>query len=407
MVVGRYDYRLEEVVVRVAGLPRALEGYTDREVSDMHAGLFVGVRELSLGLSRVREVKPDLLVVTGDLVDFDARYGPSSAAPWPTPGRPRATGSSRSWATTTTTRGRTTWRRRSGAAGVDVLVNAGKRVRAGDGGGFALLGVDDLWAKRRGGPGPHLERAIGMVPPDAPRILLAHNPLFVDAAAGHVALQLSGHMHGGQMNPGVRLASLFTRYVAGRYERDGTTLWVNRGFGVAGPPVRLEAPPEVTEDRPRRGLKVPSFGSFPRGRYSSRGAMRARLILACSLAAWAGVLAHDARADDATPTPTPTATPAATPTASDVEQARGLDREGARAFREGRYNNAVRFFQDAYKLGAPDVELWNIARCYLKLDEPEEASRALTEYLARPDLSPQDRSQRRPSSRSSTSAARR
>jgi uncharacterized protein len=54
-------------------------------------------------------------------------------------------------------------------------------------------------------------------------------------------------MHGGQINPGVHVAAMFTRYVAGRYERQGTTLWVNRGFGVAGPPVRLEAPPEVTK----------------------------------------------------------------------------------------------------------------------------------------------------------------
>ena len=133
------------------------------------------------------------------------------------------------------------------AAGVEVLVNAGKTIRPNDGGGFALLGVDDLWAKRAGGAGPNLDRALAMVPADAPRILLAHNPGCLDLAAGKVALQLSGHMHGGQINPGVHLAAIFARYVAGRYERAGTTLWVNRGFGVAGPQVRLDAPPEVTK----------------------------------------------------------------------------------------------------------------------------------------------------------------
>jgi predicted MPP superfamily phosphohydrolase len=133
------------------------------------------------------------------------------------------------------------------AAGIDSLVNAGRVIRAGDGGGFALLGVDDAWGGRAGGPGPKLQRALDMVPADAPRILLSHQPSTVDYWAGKVALQLSGHTHGGQINPGFRPADLFMRYVAGRYERNGTTLYVNRGFGVVGPPARVGAPPEVTK----------------------------------------------------------------------------------------------------------------------------------------------------------------
>jgi predicted MPP superfamily phosphohydrolase len=76
---------------------------------------------------------------------------------------------------------------------------------------------------------------------------LSHQPRYVDIVAGRVALQLSGHTHGGQINPGFRPVDLISRYVSGRYERFGTTLWVNRGFGVAGPPVRLGASPEVTK----------------------------------------------------------------------------------------------------------------------------------------------------------------
>jgi predicted MPP superfamily phosphohydrolase len=130
---------------------------------------------------------------------------------------------------------------------IEVLVNRGKVIRAGDGGGFALLGVDDMWALRSGGEGPDLDAALRMVPEDLPRILLAHQPNFIDESARRVALQLSGHTHGGQINPGFRPASLFLRYVAGRYEVEGTTLYINRGFGVAGPPARVGAPPEVSK----------------------------------------------------------------------------------------------------------------------------------------------------------------
>jgi predicted MPP superfamily phosphohydrolase len=130
---------------------------------------------------------------------------------------------------------------------IEVLVNRGRVLRAGDGGGFALLGVDDMWATRSGGMGPNLDDALAMVPPDLPRILLAHQPNFILESAGKVALQLSGHTHGGQINPGFRPASLFLRYLVGRYEVEGTTLYVNRGFGVAGPPSRIGAPPEVSK----------------------------------------------------------------------------------------------------------------------------------------------------------------
>ena len=82
---------------------------------------------------------------------------------------------------------------------------------------------------------------------DLPRIVLSHQPKTFRDMAGKCALQLSGHTHGGQINPGFRPADLVFEFVAGRYERAGSTLWVNRGFGTAGPPSRVGAPPEVTK----------------------------------------------------------------------------------------------------------------------------------------------------------------
>lgn len=242
---ARHIFEVEEVTVRIPGLPRALEGYTLAQISDIHIGLFVGDRELAEGLSRVRDVGADMLLVTGDLVDMDARHAPRLARALadasPRDGVVAILGNHDYYA------GASIVTDAMRAAGIEMLVNAGKTVRPGDGGGFALLGVDDLWGKARGGPGPLLDRAAAMVPSDLPRVLLAHQPFYFRTAAGKVALQLSGHTHGGQINPGINMASFVSHYVAGRYERNGSTLWVNRGFGVVGAPVRIGAPPEVSK----------------------------------------------------------------------------------------------------------------------------------------------------------------
>jgi predicted MPP superfamily phosphohydrolase len=124
--------------------------------------------------------------------------------------------------------------------------NTGRIIRPGDGGGFALLGVDDVSSWRRRRTGPRLDLALASVRPDLARILLSHQPVTVDLWPGEVAAQLSGHTHGGQINPGFSPLGLFMKYVAGSYSVGGTTLYVNRGFGTVGAPSRIGAPPEVT-----------------------------------------------------------------------------------------------------------------------------------------------------------------
>jgi predicted MPP superfamily phosphohydrolase len=230
--------------VKIRGLPRALDGYVIGQVSDVHTGLYVGERDLDEGLSRLREVKADLIVVTGDIVDFDPFFAPLAA-------RKLSEVTARDGVFAILGNhdhytGGAVVSAALRAAGVRTLVNEGLVVRPGDGGGFALLGVDDLWSAVRGGAGPLLARAQAMVPDDRPSILLSHQPSTVDLWAGRVALQLSGHTHGGQVNPGFRPADFLLRYVAGRYDVRGTLLYVNRGFGTVGPPARVMAPPEVT-----------------------------------------------------------------------------------------------------------------------------------------------------------------
>jgi predicted MPP superfamily phosphohydrolase len=247
-VRGRHDYQIEEVVVRIAGWPRALDGYTIAQISDVHVGAFVGERELDRGLELITRIRPDLVVATGDLVDYDAAavepLAARLAAVRARDGAFAIAGNHDHYA------GAAAVAERLRRAGIRVLYNEGLVLRGGDGGGFALLGVDDLQGRNvpaAGWFGPDLGAAIESVPRELPRILLAHQPIYFHESQGRVALQLSGHTHGGQINPGFSPARLVTRWVAGRYDEGGSTLWVNRGFGTAGPPSRINAPPEVTK----------------------------------------------------------------------------------------------------------------------------------------------------------------
>lgn len=252
---GRYDYSLEEVSFKLPGLGRGLSGFSIAQLSDTHIGVFVGDPELRAAEELLQKARPDLIVLTGDLLDSDPRLADQL-------GRfvRRLTGLARYGVIAIPGN-------HDYFAGVEAVAaavtSAGARMLRNDalivgdaGAGFSLLGVDDVWARREGN-GPDLERAVralpqlaGRVAPalDLPRVLLCHNPSFFAESAGRVALQLSGHTHGGQVNLGVRPAEYLLEggWVAGRYARAGSALYVNRGFGTVGPPARIGSAPEVT-----------------------------------------------------------------------------------------------------------------------------------------------------------------
>jgi predicted MPP superfamily phosphohydrolase len=254
-LIGRHDYALEEVTLRLPGLSKAYDGFTIVQLSDIHVGSFVGDAELEAGLELVRQARPDLIVLTGDLIDHDARVAYRLGSfvrrlgPLAREGVVAITGNHDFYAGVKPTVAALE------AAGARVLRNEGKVI--GGAQGFSLLGVDDIWARRFDPTaGPDLERAVASLPlvegrhlaRDLPRLLLCHNPSYFEHAAGKVAAQLSGHTHGGQVNLVVRPADAFLKngWVAGHYERAGSSLYINRGFGTAGPPARIGSPPEIT-----------------------------------------------------------------------------------------------------------------------------------------------------------------
>jgi len=240
--------------MRIPELSRALDGFTIVQLSDIHIGAFVGDAELRTAEELVRRAKPDLIVLTGDMLDNDAALADKLGAfvrrlaPIARAGVVAISGNHDFYA------GIHPVVRAIRAGGGTILQNQG-RVIGGGGAEFALLGVDDVWARRRGG-GPDLAHAVGSLREsglgervlELPRILLCHNPSFFEEAAGHVSLQLSGHTHGGQVSLIVNPAEwvLKNGWVRGRYEQQGSQLYVNRGFGTVGPPARVGSPPEVT-----------------------------------------------------------------------------------------------------------------------------------------------------------------
>src|SRR5205823_9100323 len=131
------------------------------------------------------------------------------------------------------------------AAGVRVLRNQWQLVGGGDQ-RIVIAGVDDTWAGRA-----DLPRALARRPADVFTLLLAHDPdLFEEAAAHAVPLTLSGHTHGGQLAVPFaaqrwNLARLITRFTAGLYRDGKSVLYVNRGAGTTGPPIRLGVPSEI------------------------------------------------------------------------------------------------------------------------------------------------------------------
>ena len=245
--VGRRDYTVETVPIKLAKLPRALDGLTIVQLSDLHVGTYVSERELSAALQLVRDAKPDLIVLTGDLLDHDVSYAPMlarfarSLSGLARHGVHAIPGNHDYYA------GAAAVMQALREAGTDVLLN--RHVRIGQGSAALILaGLDDVQAPRFDSAGPRLDLAFDGLDEQLPRVLLSHNPSYFRHAHALADLTLSGHTHGGQITMFINPAELVLRhgFVRGHYSYEGSQLYVNRGFGTAGPPARIGSAPEIT-----------------------------------------------------------------------------------------------------------------------------------------------------------------
>ncbi len=238
--------RITEQVVRIPRLPKALEGFSIVQLTDIHVGPFIRRKFMDELVNRTNALKPDLVAITGDLVDGDVpTLGESVAALGHLRSRYGSyfvTGNHDYYS------GDEAWTAFLEDLGIDVLRNRSKRI--GDAGGsFDLLGVDD-WSgwRRRNRPGYDLDRALAGHDPDRAAVLLAHQPAnFTEAAARGVDLQISGHTHGGQIFPATVVIGFLWEHSAGLYQHGDSQIFVSRGCGFWGPPMRVGSPPEIVK----------------------------------------------------------------------------------------------------------------------------------------------------------------
>jgi predicted MPP superfamily phosphohydrolase len=249
---GQATVARTRVRVEIPGLASALDGLRVVQISDLHIGNGLQGERLTRMVERTNALEPDLIVITGDIFDFDPAFIED--------GLRRLSG----------------LRARRGVYAIlgnhDVYTGLERVVE-----GFArlapgirllrdeivklpleetlyLAGIEDPgpdWSARRLEL-PALERLAAQRPADGPTLLLVHRPeAFPQAARLGFPLVLAGHTHGGQLalpTPGGpwNLARIVTRFTRGRYQLGSSTLYVTRGVGVGGPALRVNCSREIT-----------------------------------------------------------------------------------------------------------------------------------------------------------------
>jgi len=253
-LVGRRRFAIEHFELPIAGLSGALSEFTVVQLTDIHLGPFMPPEELAAYVDAVNQLKPDLIALTGDFV----ASSPTEAAPCAETlaalkaryGIYACLGNHDAYAGI-----EEDLSRMFAEKGIRMLRNDAASHRIHDT-TLNVLGIDDLRAGE-----PDLPRALDAAKKDTGevRLLLSHRPeIFPVAARNGVEVVLSGHYHGGQVKLGPESANLsvarfLTPYVEGRYHLSrrstggakGSVLFVGRGVGITGLPIRINCPPQI------------------------------------------------------------------------------------------------------------------------------------------------------------------
>ncbi|MET4593140.1 MULTISPECIES: metallophosphoesterase [unclassified Sphingomonas] len=243
---------VKDIDVVVRDLPKRYDGYRLLQLTDLHISRLFPARWASAVVDRANASGVDLIVVTGDFIDGSVAMRERDVAPlarlrapdgvYAIPGNHEYFFDYAAWM------------QHLSGLGIRMLPNA-NRVLERQGERLAIVGVTDLSAPGAGQAGPDLATAIRGVPAGVPVVLLDHQPRNARYGAERgVALQLSGHTHGGMIRGLDRIVARANNgYVSGRYRVGDMTLYVSNGTGLwPGFALRLGTPSEMTRITLRR-----------------------------------------------------------------------------------------------------------------------------------------------------------
>lgn len=232
---------LEEIDIKLKNLKRS---YSIVQLSDVHIGGLIDQKFIRDIVQRVNVLSPDIVVITGDLVDIALKYAKPALNELKNlqtkygiyfiVGNHEYIHGIDEIITTIN------------SLGIKTLEN--ENVYIGEtNNGFNLSGVYDVAGYRAEHHIPDIEKALQNINSNSPTVLLAHQPRYIEEVKEDVDLVLSGHTHGGQLYPFRVLVKLVQPYLAGLYQHnEKTQIYVNKGTGFWGPPMRLGASSEIT-----------------------------------------------------------------------------------------------------------------------------------------------------------------
>jgi len=245
---ARRTARVVERDIALRNLPAPLEGFSIVQLSDIHVGPTIKQGYIDAIVKRVNELSPDLVVITGDLVDGSVADLTGDIAPLAQVSARHGvyvvTGNHEYYS------GADSWIAEFERLGMKVLLNRHVQLEH-SGARLVLAGIADYSAElfrpsHRSDP----VAALAGAPNDVPRILLAHQPRSAKAALEvGCDLQLSGHTHGGQFWPWMHFVRWQQPWVAGLQRVGEMQIYISRGTGYWGPPLRFGAPSEITRIR--------------------------------------------------------------------------------------------------------------------------------------------------------------